>query len=298
MGNIHGQRLNVDVPERKGSGYVGKHAPDFMNFNDRWSQTLDQRYDQDGNVFIIDWYDKQQCHTGNPAAHDRSNGRIYKIVYGDKKGTQVDLAARTDGQQVSSMSGSNEWPARQAARLLQERAAAGKLETAVLEEMRSELRLTGTGTAQRLMFATEAGRLRLLWALHRSGGVSQADALKLLRAQEESLRAWTIQLLCEDKQPGAAALAEFARLAKEDPSPVVRLHLASACQRLTVAQRLPIVEALLAHAEDATDHSLPLMYWYATEPIVAADPAKGALLLAKAKIPLLREYITRRLTAK
>jgi hypothetical protein len=39
------------------------------------------------------------------------------------------------------------------------------------------------------------------------------------------------------------------------------------------------------------------MYWYATEPIVAADPAKGALLLAKAKLPLVREYITRRMVA-
>ena len=93
-------------------------------------------------------------------------------------------------------------------------------------------------------------------------------------------------------------MKEFARLAKEDPSPVVRLYLASACQRLTVAERLPIVEALLAHAEDVNDHNLPLMYWYATEPIVAADPAKGALLLAKAKLPIIREYITRRLTAK
>jgi hypothetical protein len=119
-----------------------------------------------------------------------------------------------------------------------------------------------------------------------------------LKSDDEHLRAWTIQLLCEDKQPGATALAEFTRLAKDDPSPVVRLYLASACQRLTVAERLPIVEALLAHAEDADDHNLPLMYWYATEPIVAADPAKGALLLAKAKLPLVREYITRRLTAK
>jgi len=49
---------------------------------------------------------------------------------------------------------------------------------------------------------------------------------------------------------------------------------------------------------DKDDHNLPLMYWYATEPIVAADPAQGALLLTKAKIPLLREYITRRLTTK
>ena len=75
-------------------------------------------------------------------------------------------------------------------------------------------------------------------------------------------------------------------------------YLASACQRMTVEQRYPIVEALLAHEVDKDDHNLPLMYWYATEPIVAADPAKGALLLAKAKIPLLREYITRRLTTK
>jgi hypothetical protein len=35
-----------------------------------------------------------------------------------------------------------------------------------------------------------------------------------------------------------------------------------------------------------------------TEPIVAAEPTKGALLLAKPKIPVIREYITHRLTAK
>lgn len=119
-----------------------------------------------------------------------------------------------------------------------------------------------------------------------------------MKSDDEHLRAWTIQLLCEEKNPGAAALAEFARLAKDDPSPVVRLYLASACQRLSVPERTPIVEALLAHAEDATDHNLPLMYWFAAEPMVAAGPAKGALLLGKAKIPILREYITRRMTAK
>ena len=311
IGNIHGQRLNVDVPERAGSGYVGKHAPDFVNFNDRWSQTLNQQYDQDGSVYVIDWYDKQQCHSGNVAAHDRSNGRIYKITYGDTKTTTVDFAKLGDNELVNELRSLNDWRARHAQRILQERAATLKSAGAP-QQVRDFLNLGGAfnyltrtdgqGRPLEKYYESESAQLRLLWTLHSMAGVKPEDALQILShaasTKQDYLRAWTIQLLCEDHQPGDAALKEFARLAKEDPSPVVRLYLASACQRLTVAQRQPIVEALLAHAEDATDQNLPLMYWFATEPIVAAAPAKGALLLAKSKIPLLREYITRRMTAK
>ncbi len=310
MGNIHGQRLNVDVPERKGSGYVGKHAPDFLNFNDRWSQTLNQQLDPDGNVFVIDWYDKQQCHTGNAPAHDRSNGRIYKISYGDKKGTQVDLGKMDLGLLLAELPSTNAWRTRHAQRILQERVA-GNVPGWDRPALRKHFPtgvfdyLTGTNAkGQRLDedYKTVPAQLRVLWTLHATGLWTLEDALQLLRRPDhttsEFTRAWTIQLLCEEINPGTAALAEFARLAKDDPSPVVRLYLASACQRLTVAERTPIVEALIAHAEDATDHNLPLMYWFATEPLVAASPLKGALLLGKAKIPLLREYITRRMTAK
>ncbi|NBV21804.1 MAG: dehydrogenase [Proteobacteria bacterium] len=299
IGNIHGQRLNMDIPERAGSGYVGKHGADFINFNDRWSQTLNQQIDQDGNVFVIDWYDKQQCHSGNPAVHDRSNGRIFKISYGEKKGTQVDLGKLNSPELSATLRHANAWQARHGMRLLQERGP----DKALANELRGALRLADaapTGAIDGLPKSVTATpvQLRALWALHSTGGLDEGTAVTTLKHANEHLRAWTIQLLCEGKNPGAAALKEFARLAKEDPSPVVRLYLASACQRLTVAERAPIVEALLAHAEDAGDQNLPLMYWYATEPIVAAEPAKGALLLAKAKIPILREYITRRLTAK
>jgi hypothetical protein len=60
--------------------------------------------------------------------------------------------------------------------------------------------------------------------------------------------------------------------------------------------RFETIEALVSHAEDATDHNLPLMYWYAFEPVIAADPSKAAQLLKTTKIPLLREYTARRLT--
>ena len=63
MGNIHGQRLNMDVLKPKGSGYVASHGPDFLLANDAWARFINMRYGPDGNVYLIDWYDKQACHT-------------------------------------------------------------------------------------------------------------------------------------------------------------------------------------------------------------------------------------------
>ena len=92
--------------------------------------------------------------------------------------------------------------------------------------------------------------------------------------------------------------SELLRLATSVKSPIVRLALASACQRLTVEQRKPIVLALLAHEEDKDDPNLPLMDWYAAEPIVAADPAWAAEALAACKIPKVSEFIARRMSEK
>jgi hypothetical protein len=39
------------------------------------------------------------------------------------------------------------------------------------------------------------------------------------------------------------------------------------------------------------------MYWYATEAVAAQGAAKAVPLLGKAKIPQVREFITKRMTA-
>jgi len=59
MNNIHGACLNMDIPERQGSGFVGHHAPNFINFNDSWSQIINLQEGPDGSVYMIDWYDKK-----------------------------------------------------------------------------------------------------------------------------------------------------------------------------------------------------------------------------------------------
>ena len=280
MNNIHGQRLNMDIPVAAGSGFVGKHGADFCNFNDRWSQVVNLLAAPDGSMYAIDWYDKQQCHDAKPEKHDRTNGRIYKIVYNDQRGASLDLAKKSNDELVALATHPNEWLSRHARRLLQERAPKNlpQLEKVVRE-----------GSAH--------DALRALWALHVSGNLSEPLVLECLRerAGNPYLTAWAIQFACESGKPSEAIRRSLAALARDGKSPVIRLYLASAAPRLPIEQRASILEPLVAHGEDVNDHNLPLMYWYAIEPLVAQNPATAASLLGAAKIPLLQEYIARRM---
>ena len=308
MNNIHGQRINMDVPVREGSGFVGQHGADFINFNDRWSQVLNLITGPDGSVFLIDWYDKNQCHHNDVNGHDRSNGRIFKISYGKTKGSKVDLAKLSDKELVKLLVHPNEWQSRHAQRLLQERATAAHVNpVGVLDGngSRNEKQIHDALAKTLSNDRDPVHKLRALWALLVTRGLVSGDSSRAkpdvlfepLKNKDEYVRSWTIQLLCEDRHPSQSAVDEFARMARDDKSPVVRLYLASACQRLTIEQRLPILEALLAHEEDAKDHNLPLMYWYATEAVAAQGAAKAVPLLGKTKIPKVREFITKRMTA-
>ena len=141
-------------------------------------------------------------------------------------------------------------------------------------------------------------QLRLLWALHVTGGAKEKFLTTHLDHASEHARWWAIRLLTEDNKISPALLAKFVTMARNDESAFVRLGLSSALQRLPVSDRWELATALLAHAEDAADKDLPLLTWYGIEPAVAADPAKAALLLAKCQQPQVRQFITRRLTAK
>ncbi len=283
MNNIHGQRINQDSPEPQGSGFVGHHHPDFINFNDRWSQIVNLFYDQDGSVFMIDWYDKNQCHRTEVNAHDRTNGRIFKIVYHHQATTPVDLSRLSDLELVQLQLKKNDWYVRHARRLLQERGGSPQ----VREALRRIVRENPDPTRQ----------LRALWALHVTSGVDDALAGELLKNKDPYVRAWTMQCLAEDHEVAPALLKTFGELARQDPSPVVRLYLASAVQRLPLDQRADILSGLLAHGEDAQDHNLPLLYWYAAEPVVGSDSAQAIRLLTKTKIPQVRKFITQRMAS-
>ena len=251
MNNIHGRRINHDRLARKGSGYTATHAPDVMRARDPWFVGVTLAYGPDGGVYVSDFSDTGECHhTRNTQKH---TGRIYKITFGKPKPWKGDIGKLSDEELVRLQFHQNDWFVRHARRVLQER----KADTSVL--------------AKTLKSSNPVPlRLRALWALRVTGDLSEKKLEGLLQDSSEHLRAWAIQLLCENRKPSEAARAEFARMAHEDKSPLVRLYLASAMQRLPLKQRVPVLKALLAHAEDAADQNLPLMYWYATESVGAS----------------------------
>ncbi|RPI91008.1 MAG: dehydrogenase, partial [Planctomycetaceae bacterium] len=285
MNNIHGARLNLDLLSPRGSGYEGNGAPDFCRTNDVWSQILYLRYGPDGQVYLIDWYDRNQCHHGNTEGHDRSNGRIFKISYGDSRHTPVDLAAATDAELVQYQLHANDWYVRTGRRVLQERAAAGSLAKGTRDAL----------AAIAFQHAEVSRRLRGLWALHVTGGLTQAQIDRALHDDSEHVRSWAIQLACESRQPEAWLLDALMSLSRGDDSPVVRLYIASALQRIAPEHRWAILTGLLAQGGDASDHNLPLMYWYAAEPLAEIDPAKALALAAEGNLPIVHEFMVRRI---
>jgi putative membrane-bound dehydrogenase-like protein len=284
MNNIHGARLNMDVLAANGSGYVGDGAPDFCKTNDLWSQILYLRYGPDGQAYMIDWYDKNQCHRNEGNIHDRSNGRIFKISYQGAKPVQVDLQKLSDKELVAHQLNKNDWYVRQSRRILQERAAAGRLSA----DARTEL--------EKIAFDNEdiTRRLRGLWALHVTGGLTEKQIDRALHDDHASARGWVLQLAMEDSRPSAAVLQAMSDMARGDASPVVRLYIASALQRLPLEQRWDALVGLLSQANDNGDHNLPLMYWYAAEPLAEVNPSRALELAADGNIPLVLEFMIRR----
>ena len=283
--NLHGNRVNRDILHREGSGYVAKHGRDFMMANDLWFRGLDLKYGPDGGVFVTDWSDTGECHDYDEI--HRENGRIYKITYGQTSHTPVNLAAMSDRELVGLHSHRNEWYVRHARRLLQERAAADKLNANVLDSLWIGCRNQ----------PEPEQRLRNLWTLYATDGLDERKLSTLLRDESEYVRAWAVRLEVEDRKVSTLMLKRLTEMAKTDDSPHTRLSLASALQRMPLKDRWDIAEALVAHGEDATDHNIPFMIWYGIEPLVAADQTRAVQLVAKAKIPLIRRFIARRIAS-
>jgi putative membrane-bound dehydrogenase-like protein len=285
MNNIHGNRVNCDVLVRSGSGFIGKHGRDQLIANDHWFRGINLKYGPDGSVYLIDWYDKNACHRTNPLIWDRTNGRVYNIAYGERKPkrVQVDLSKLSDAELIKLQTHKNDWYVRMARRLLQERAAVGK-------------RIAGTKDLWSTISrdAHVPRKLRALWTLHVTGNLTSEQLRELMKEPNEFVRAWAIQLELEDRQAPPETVKVLAELAKTDISPVVRLYVAAAAQRLPGKDRWPLLEGLASHAEDAKDHNIPLMTWYALEPVVTAEPERALRLATESKIPLLTRFILRR----
>ena len=285
--NIHGKRVNNDLLTRKGSGYVASHGQDILRSRDPWHMGVTIQYGPDGGVYVSDWSDTGECHSVKNT--QRETGRIFKLTYGKPAFAPVNIASLSDSELVALQMHRNDWQVRHARRVLQERAAKGKN----MEQVHRAL------LAQFHEQSHVPTKLRAMWALQVLGAFAQgplADSFLIdqLAHESEYVRGWSIRFLCEDSQPKQRVLSRLNELALHDPSPYVRLQLSSSLQRFPPLDRWAIATALLQHREDSEDMNLPLMNWYAVEPLIDTDLQRFLELAKKCNIPLVRNHIARR----
>ncbi|HZW34352.1 MAG TPA: PVC-type heme-binding CxxCH protein, partial [Isosphaeraceae bacterium] len=297
--NIHGHRVNNDRFERieDGARIVARHSPDFLLSADPWFRGLELKYGPDGGVYLTDWSDTGECHEIDADNAHRENGRIFKITYGDVRPVTVDLTRQTDQELARLQLHPNEWYVRTARRLLQDRAAAGK----DLADAQGVLR-------EILATQPDAGRkLRAIWTLFVTGGLAETDRLALLEDPSPQVRAWAVRLLVDDGRPSAEAVSRLSEMAgagdtarisrRFERSPLVRLYLGSAMQRVPVDQRWPMAEALASHGDYASDPNHALLVWYGLEPLVARDRDRAVALLGRCPSLTVCRFVARRLVA-
>ena len=282
MCNTHGRRMNQNILEREGSGYVGKRAPDLFFANQPWFRGVTVLYGPDGGVFISDWTDLGECHDSD-GVH-RTSGRIFKMTYGKPKNIDdVNLATLSNQELVDELTGHNEWHVRHARRLLQERAATGQDLSTHSERLRS---LASGSKSNRMM-------IRALLTLHAIGEADEDFVFELLNHHDEHVRKWGVRLLFDHGAPSEKARQQLLELAKVESSSIIRLYLASGLQKLDFSDRWKLASALAAHKEDTEDKNIPLMVWYGVKDAIAADPAAGLAFLDDCEFAPLHGFTSR-----
>jgi len=280
--NLHGRQLNHQEAVRQGSGYEVFHAGhDILHVPDETYVAVDLQYGPDGSVYLIDWCDRQHCH--NPATEiwDRTNGRLYRVAWAETfRPVAVNLDAKTDAELGGLHTHRNEWFVRTARRLLQERAAAGRLDPAVLEPLREMASSADAVTA-----------LRGLWTLHVTGALDDAGLTRAFAHADDRVRGWAVTLATETPGRPRIPVTVLVDAARQDSSALVRRSLASALPALPRADRWTIGAALAMHAEDAADRFLPKLIWTGLAPLVEDDLPRSAARAAATPIEPLSDSI-------
>ncbi len=300
--NMHGRRINTERLDRHGSGYVGRHEPDFVLSDDVWFRGMDIIPCPDGQALVIDWSDTGECHD-HSGVH-RTSGRIFKISYGERSTTSPSPWERTAAADTLELARlqvvGSEWEARRSREVLRGMYVRGQEDfRAAVDFLRSQL----ASADARVI------RLRCLWTLYQLEALEHAALIALLNDHEPAVRNWAVKLLVDawpiDQSDGTRpartvdydpqVIERLRAMAADEADAAVRLTLASALQRMPWEARPGVARALFLHQQDADDHNLPLLVWYALTPLGQTQLEQLVELTAECQWPVTRRLMVRRI---
>lgn len=282
-GNLLSNTVYWHTMKPVGSTFSGAFGGTLLDARDPWFRPIDLVVGPDGAVNVVDWYDRRAAHLDPRDNWDKTNGRIYKIVYGEgKRVPPFDLSRKSSAELVALRTSANDWYASEARRLLAERRDAS-----VIPGLKSLLQNDRDETLA----------LRDLWVLYVSGGLDDSTALGLLEHTVAAVRRWTVRLLGDERRMTPSLAATLVELARNDPDPLVRSQLAASCQRWDTSEALPILDRLMRRSEDRSDSQIPLMIWWAVERHLRSDRDAVVSRLATSEAeqaPIVRDVLLER----
>ncbi len=287
MANIHEHAVLTDILEPKGSGFVGHHGDDFALANNAQWIGFSMEVGPEGAIYVLDWHDADIC---GKEVLNKETGRVFRISAKksaglDFEGRFADLSKLNDLSLAKLQTVESVWHSNHARTILQHRATSRPVDAVAIASLQSQFKNNSSVDL----------RLRAMWTLHVIGQLPEQMLQASLRDTNEHIRAWAIQLLCEDRQVAPASMDQFVSMSARDASPVVRLYLAAAIQRLDGEATWKILEGLVQHAEDSEDHNLPKLIWFGLEPLMMKDESRALALAESSQIPLISRHIARRL---
>ena len=282
--NLHGSQMNRERLVQKDSAYqASSYGTDQLYSDDPEYLAVHLKYGPDGAVYFTDWADKQQCHNNNFEIWNRTNGRVYKMVWKDTyKPRKIDLSKSSNKGLIKCLDQENQWFADMAQHLFAQRKAEGK-------SLKAEAKIISKG----LMDPKNPYRHRYLVALHATGELNDAAYRVLLKDKDPVIVKRALVFLTEQSSEKTAKFGpQLVELAKNTQDPTVRLYLAGACQtRIAEPYAKKVTEVLAMRAEDAGDRFVPKMVWYAYSKYATQDLPASLVLAAKTPLPALRRSI-------
>jgi len=270
FGSIHGCSIKRNVLKKKGSTFTASKQTDFLVSGDKNVRPINLRWGPHGDIYVSDWHDIYPCHQTPADAWDYGHGRIYRI---QKKGAKVsvpeDLGKKTDLELVALLDDPNPYRWRYAVRLLAERWS--KISPDAKAEVTKRLNTYD---------------LRTIWLAGQTNAFAELGEEWIKNGLSEkvspSVRRWIVTILGEEPKFSEFRFVQMVRLAKTDPSPEVRLAVASVALRYSGKIKVPtLFHALMERKEDANDPVIPFLTWLGYEQILSGGAQEELNWLAE-----------------
>lgn len=281
---LQGQLVMSDIQPHQ-SSFETRDVSRVVKTSDQWFRPVDVKAGPDGSIYFADLYEQRIDHSSHHAGRvDKSTGRIYRLKpKATQKNTAFDYSKLDNAGLVKLLAHSNKWHRQTALRLIGD-----KHDPTLIPTLMSQAQEAGGQLA-----------LETLWSLHLAGGLTDENAVQLLKHQDQYVRAWTVRMLCDHYSIEPAVAQALAATAGNEPYVIVRKQLASSAKRLPTDQALPIIRNLLKYDEDASDIHQPLLLWWAIESKSGSDANKVLSMLFANKTdwqrPLVKKVIVERL---